>query len=69
VKVTTSCAKTSSVLGQHPAARAIHLSTSPWAPKVSLETDGKFLAVSDENAVAVDKESSLTEFTLDIKDG
>lgn len=36
--------------------------------KVSLETDGKFLAVSDENAVAVDKESSLTEFTLDIKD-
>jgi hypothetical protein len=36
---------------------------------VSLETDGKFLAVSDENAVAVDKESSLTEFTLDIKDG
>ena len=37
--------------------------------QVSLETDGKFLAVLDDNVAVVEKESSLTKFILDIKDG
>jgi len=36
--------------------------------EVSLETDGKFLAVLDDNVAVVGKESSLTKFILDIKD-
>lgn len=36
--------------------------------QVSLESDGKFLAVVDDRVVAIDKESSLSEFFLDIKD-
>ena len=37
--------------------------------QVSVETDGKFLAVVDDNVAVVEQESSLTKFILDIKDG
>lgn len=37
--------------------------------QVFVETDGKFLAVLDDNVAVVGKESSLTKFILDIKDG